>query len=185
MILSGSFSVSARVLLRPPDLIQYALRMKNRLDRSTPMKRLLALLITVFLVPSFSVAQVVVVRAGRLVDPDSGTVLTDQKILVVGNKISAVGKELHIPADAKWIDLSDKTVLPGLIDCHTHLADGQGGSEPFNVLQKTASQIALESVPIALLTMLRCATRLRAGTSSARACMWPELTSRLRAGLER
>ncbi len=68
--------------------------------------------------------QVTVVKAGRLVDPDSGTVLTDQKILIVGNKIAAVGKELQIPADAKWIDLSDKTVLPGLIDCHTHLADG-------------------------------------------------------------
>jgi len=32
-----------------------------------------------------------------------------------------VGKQLHVPKDAKWIDLSDKTVLPGLIDCHTHL----------------------------------------------------------------
>ena len=94
-------------------------------------------------------AQVTVIKAGRLVDPDSGTVLSDQKILIVGNKIAAVGKELHIPADAKWIDLSDKTVLPGLIDCHTHLADGNSieNGEPFNVLKKTASQIVLESVP--------------------------------------
>lgn len=70
-------------------------------------------------------------------------------------------KRLHIPADAKWIDLSDKTVLPGLIDCHTHLADGQGNGEPFNVLQKTASQIALESVPNARKTLLSGFTSVR------------------------
>jgi len=50
--------------------------------------------------------------------------LTDQEILIVGNKVSAVGRQLHVPKDAKSIDLSDKTVLPGLIDCHKHLADG-------------------------------------------------------------
>jgi len=110
-----------------------------------------------------SFAQVTVVRAGRLIDPDSGTVLTDQKILIVGNKISAVGKDLQIPADAKWIDLSEKTVLPGLIDCHTHLADGNAieNGEPFNVLKKTASQIVLESVPNARATLLSGITTVR------------------------
>ncbi len=106
-------------------------------------------------------AQVTVVKAGRLIDPDSGTVLTDQKVLIVGNKIAAIGKELHIPADAKWIDLSDKTVLPGLIDCHTHVADGHGDGEPFNVLRKTASQIALESVSNAKAMLLSGFTTVR------------------------
>ena len=92
-------------------------------------------------------AQVTVVRAGHLIDPDSGTVLPNQQILIVGGKIQAVGSELALPADAKVIDLSKMTVLPGLIDCHTHVADGQSDGEPFNVLKKTASQIALESVP--------------------------------------
>ena len=107
--------------------------------------------------------QVTVVKAGRLVDPDSGTVLTDQKIMIVGNKIAAVGKELHIPGDVKWIDLSDKTVLPGLIDCHTHLADGDSiqNGEPFNVLKKTASKIVLESVPNARATLLSGFTTVR------------------------
>lgn len=108
-----------------------------------------------------AVAQVTVVKAGRLIDSDSGTVLTDQKILIVGDKIAAVGKELHIPADAKWIDLSDKTVLPGLIDCHTHVADGHGDGEPFNVLKKTASQIALESVSNAKAMLLSGFTTVR------------------------
>jgi imidazolonepropionase-like amidohydrolase len=108
-----------------------------------------------------AVAQVTVVKAGHLIDSDSGTVLTDQKILIVGNKIAAVGKELHIPADATWIDLSDKTVLPGLIDCHTHVADGHGDGEPFNVLKKTASQIALESVSNAKAMLLSGFTTVR------------------------
>ena len=71
-----------------------------------------------------SCSQVTAIKAGRLVDPEAGTVLNDQVILIRDNKIEAVGKGLAIPADAKVIDLSQMTVLPGLIDCHTHLADG-------------------------------------------------------------
>lgn len=98
-------------------------------------------------------AQITAVRAGRLIDPDAGTVLTDQIILIQGNKVQAVGKGLAIPAGANVVDLSTKTVLPGLIDCHTHVADGHGDGEPFNVLKKTASQIVLESVANARVTL--------------------------------
>ena len=121
------------------------------------------ILLAVLLLGASAFAQVTVIKAGRLVDPDSGTVLSDQKILIVGNKIAAVGRELQIPADAKWIDLSDKTVLPGLIDCHTHLADGNSieNGEPFNVLKKTASQIVLESVPNARNMLLSGFTTVR------------------------
>ncbi|MFY9560876.1 MAG: amidohydrolase family protein [Terriglobales bacterium] len=101
----------------------------------------------------FALSQVTAVRAGRLIDPDSGTVLTDQIVLIQGTKIQAVGKGLAIPSGANVIDLSGKTVLPGLIDCHTHVADGHSDGEPFNVLKKTASQIALESVSNARITL--------------------------------
>jgi len=126
------------------------------------MKKL-TLLVCALMLSLCASAQVTVIRAGRLIDPDSGSVLTDQKIMIVGNKIAAVGKDLHIPGDAKWIDLSDKTVLPGLIDCHTHLADGDSlaNGEPFNVLKKTASQIVLESVPNARATLLSGFTTVR------------------------
>ena len=120
----------------------------------------LVLVLAAALVP-LAAAQVTVVRAGRLIDPDSGSVLTNQVILIKDGKVQAVAKELAFPADAKVIDLSDKTVLPGLIDCHTHLADGQSDAEPFNVLRKTASQIALESVPNARAMLLSGFTTVR------------------------
>jgi imidazolonepropionase-like amidohydrolase len=65
------------------------------------------------------------IRAGKLIDVRNGRVLTDQAILIEGNLIKEVGPadqvKGHAPAGAKVIDLSSKTVLPGLIDCHTHL----------------------------------------------------------------
>ena len=88
------------------------------------MKRALALVLGLTLsCAAGAVAQVTAIKAGRLVDPQAGTVLNDQIILIRDNKIEQVGKGLAIPADAKVIDLSQMTVLPGLIDCHTHLAD--------------------------------------------------------------
>lgn len=92
-------------------------------------------------------SQVTAIKAGRLIDPDASAVLNDQVVLIRQNRIEAVGKGLAIPTGARVIDLSNMTVLPGLIDCHTHLADGHSDGEPFNVLRKTASQIVLESVP--------------------------------------
>ncbi|HEX3742256.1 MAG TPA: amidohydrolase family protein [Terriglobales bacterium] len=95
-----------------------------------------------------AIAQVTVIKAGRLVDPDKGAVLTDQVIVIRGNKIEEVGPGLAIPQNANVIDLSKMTVLPGLIDCHTHLADGKyGEGDPLFQLRKSASQSVLESVP--------------------------------------
>ena len=92
-------------------------------------------------------AQVTAIRAGKLIDPDSGSVLSDQTILIRDSKIERVGKGIEIPANAIIVDLSKMTVLPGLIDCHTHLADGERTGDPLNQFKKTGAQIALESVP--------------------------------------
>ena len=72
--------------------------------------------------------KVVVVRAGKLFDPKSGTNLTDQMIIINGDKVADVGAadRLKAPPGATIIDLSQATVLPGLIDGHVHLTDAQG-----------------------------------------------------------
>src|SRR5262245_33457857 len=62
------------------------------------------------------------IRAGRLLDPDAGQVLTNQIIVVEGTRIRDVGPNIAIPAGAQVIDLSRFTVMPGLVDAHNHLA---------------------------------------------------------------
>ncbi len=70
-------------------------------------------------------AGVIAVKAGRMLDVRSGNYLSDQVILIEAGKVREVGKardmQPHVPAGAKVIDLSRYTVLPGLINAHTHL----------------------------------------------------------------
>lgn len=63
----------------------------------------------------------ILIKAGRLVDVRAGRVLANQEILVQGDRITDVGAHVAAPAGARTIDLSRYTVLPGLIDNHTHV----------------------------------------------------------------
>jgi imidazolonepropionase-like amidohydrolase len=93
-------------------------------------------------------AQPVVIRAGRLVDPATGTVSTGQQILVEGGVIRAVGPTVASPAGAQVVDLSDRTVLPGLMDAHTHLCltmTTQGGKGLNELLQRLLASTLLET----------------------------------------
>src|SRR5438445_11800943 len=70
---------------------------------------------------------VVAVRAGRLFDSKSGQMLTNQVVVLQGERVTEVGPDaqVKIPAEAQVIDLSQATVLPGLIDAHTHMFDAR------------------------------------------------------------
>ena len=87
-----------------------------------------AIVVLASAVAAYAQGQVTAVRAGKMFDPKSGANLTNQVVLISGDKITDVGPadKVTIPAGAKVIDLSKATVLPGLIDGHVHLTDAQG-----------------------------------------------------------
>lgn len=115
---------------------------------------------------------VVAIRAGRLFDSQSGKITENRVILVEGEKITAVGsaESVQIPAGALVIDLSKATVLPGLIDGHTHVfgfgLDGiKPGGPPF------ASAINDTREYRTLLALANAQKDLRAGFTTLRDLM--------------
>jgi len=80
----------------------------------------------------------IVLHAARLLDVDSGKLVTPGEVLVRGERIVAAGSKVEHPADARVIDLGDTTLLPGLVDAHVHLFLHPGGE---------AEQTFNESVP--------------------------------------
>ncbi|MCI0634533.1 MAG: amidohydrolase family protein [Actinobacteria bacterium] len=93
------------------------------------------------------------VKAGRLIDVKSGGVVTNAVVLVEDGRVKAVGQSVSIPAGAAVIDLSGYTVLPGLIDCHTHLVADASDADPLGELRSSSAKRAFESVPNARATL--------------------------------
>jgi imidazolonepropionase-like amidohydrolase len=102
------------------------------------------------------VARVIAVRAGRLFDSVRGQLLAGQTILISGDRITEVGPEgrVRIPPGAELIDLRQATVLPGLIDAHTHMFNARGPK----VTTEMAMTIAIQNAQ----------ADLRAGFTAAR-----------------
>jgi imidazolonepropionase-like amidohydrolase len=99
---------------------------------------------------------VAAVRAGRLFDSLTGVLLTRQVVLLQGDRITAVGPEagVTIPAGVQVVDLSRATVLPGLVDAHTHMFNTRG--------PKTTTEAAM------LIAIQNLQADLRAGVTAAR-----------------
>jgi imidazolonepropionase-like amidohydrolase len=102
------------------------------------------------------------VIAGGLLDIESGKIRQDQAIIVIGDRIVEVGamSELLRPANATLIDLGDLTVLPGLIDAHTHL-NGNPNLHGYRRLEMSASRTAIYGVVGAKATLMAGFTTVR------------------------
>jgi imidazolonepropionase-like amidohydrolase len=99
--------------------------MKRMSKRFTLLVALIFVPFSAGQVAAQALAPVTLVKAGRLLDPRTGNVLSPAAVLIEEGKIKEVGSpsqlQSHVPAGAKTIDLASATLLPGLIDSHTHL----------------------------------------------------------------
>jgi imidazolonepropionase-like amidohydrolase len=127
------------------------------------MHRLIACLFTLCL--AFAAAaeepQVSVVHAGKLVDVANGKVLKDQMIVITGERITEVRPWGKVPEGAVVTDWSDMTVLPGLMDMHTHLADAGQSASVLAPLELTAAESVLQGVEHARVTLMAGFTTVR------------------------
>lgn len=107
------------------------------------MKHVFVLLLSLFLCWNL-IAQnrIIALKCGKLIDGKSNQVISDAVILVEGKFIKQVGRGITIPRDAEVIDLSNSTVLPGLIDSHTHLLL-HGGSYEDQLLKESIAYRAI------------------------------------------
>ncbi|MGE0128853.1 MAG: amidohydrolase family protein [Blastocatellales bacterium] len=99
---------------------------------------LLSLLIVCLFAPAISQSQqpaqkIIAIKSARALDVRTGAMINNAVIVIEGDRIKSVGANLTIPANAEVIDLGSKTVLPGLIDCHTHLTFDLGSLNSLNI----------------------------------------------------
>lgn len=107
-------------------------------------------------------AQTLNIHAGRLVDVVRGEAQVDRLVKVADGRIVAVAPWNGPPADGPVLDWSRYTVLPGLIDLHTHVADGFGQSnDPTEPLKHGAGETALKGAEAARITLRSGFTTVR------------------------
>jgi imidazolonepropionase-like amidohydrolase len=105
------------------------------------------------LAPSALLANDIYLEAGRLVDVQAGNLLTGQCISITDDKITAIASCGPTPKGAERVDWSDFTVLPGLIDLHTHLADAGQSADLGLPLKTSPAATALIGAHNARLTL--------------------------------
>ena len=127
--------------------------MKGAGPRSVTRPIFLVLAAALSLAPSALLANDIYLEAGRLIDVQAGNVLTGQCISITDDKITAVAACGPTPKGAERVDWSGFTVLPGLIDLHTHLADAGQSADLALPLKTSPAATALIGAHNARLTL--------------------------------
>src|SRR5713101_3967920 len=100
--------------------------------------------------------QTIVLKAARMFDGKSKSLISNGVVVVRGDKIVDVGSNVAIPSDAKVIDLGDMTLSPGFMDAHTHLTldyTGNFNEKRLKEFQTNVSEMALMAIPYARATL--------------------------------
>lgn len=130
------------------------------------MRLTAALLAALLALPSHAVP--IALRAARMLDVKNGTIVPDATVVVDGSRIVDAGTGVAVPEGARVIDLGDVTLLPGLIDAHTHLLQNyearHGGDDPNMIL--TVAQ--MDTAHRALLGVAMGREMLEAGFTTVR-----------------
>jgi len=111
--------------------------------------------------PACAAERPIAIRAGQLIDTVAGRLAGAQLIIVRDGVIADVGPDVPAPADARLIDLGAYTVLPGLMDAHTHLTIDQRNQDPLAELEHTAAERAFGAIPNARAVLLAGFTTVR------------------------
>lgn len=114
-------------MIIPRERIQKTMGTRELLFRTASAVLAVAVCVTALPAQKAPADEYKLIKAGRLIDTESGQVLADQRILIKNGSVEKVGKDVAIPEGAELIDLSDSTVLPGFIDTHVHLTGQAGG----------------------------------------------------------